>query len=156
MTSGVRGLLVLKTTGSAFESFVRDEYTTLVEVDDRIFSTSIDLTYKYAPLPIPVPADGEGKVFDYAPTAEAAKGTAWDGDAVAAVARDITLEVFALDESASVQATLYKMAQRIITEQQHVLSVTYKLPNKHYVPVDMKYIGIDNMSPYVLLSNFIL
>ncbi|KAL1940968.1 hypothetical protein VTO73DRAFT_7604 [Trametes versicolor] len=147
VTSGVRGLLVLKTTGSAFESFVRDEYTTLVEVDDRIFSTSIDLTYKYAPLPIPAPADGEGKVFDYAPTAEAAKGTAWDGDAVAAVARDITLEVFALDESASVQATLYKMAQRIITEQQHVLSVTYKLPNKHYVPVDMKYIGIDNMSP---------
>lgn len=156
MTSGVRGLLVLKTTGSAFESFVRDEYTTLVEVDDRIFSTSIDLTYKYAPLPIPAPADGEGKVFDYAPTAEAAKGTAWDGDAVAAVARDITLEVFALDESASVQATLYKMAQRIITEQQHVLSVTYKLPNKHYVPVDMKYIGIDNMSPYALLSNSIL
>ncbi|EIW52188.1 uricase [Trametes versicolor FP-101664 SS1] len=147
VTSGVRGLLVLKTTGSAFESFVRDEYTTLVEVDDRIFSTSIDLTYKYAPLPIPAPADGEGKVFDYAPTAEAAKGTAWDGDAVAAVARDITLEVFALDESASVQATLYKMAQRMITEQQHVLSVTYKLPNKHYVPVDMKYIGIDNMSP---------
>ncbi|OJT03614.1 Uricase, partial [Trametes pubescens] len=155
VTSGVRGLLVLKTTGSAFESFVRDEYTTLGEVDDRIFSTSIDLTYKYAPLPIPAPADGEGKVFDFAPSAEQAKGTAWDGDAVAAVARDITLEVFALDESASVQATLYKMAQRIITEQQHVLSVTYKLPNKHYVPVDMKYIGIDNMSPYVIFASFV-
>ena len=101
------------------------------------------------------PADGEGKVFDFAPSAEQAKGTAWDGDAVAAVARDITLEVFALDESASVQATLYKMAQRIITEQQHVLSVTYKLPNKHYVPVDMKYIGIDNMSPYVIFASFV-
>lgn len=94
---------MLKTTGSAFESFVRDEYTTLVEVNDRIFSTSIDLSYKFAPLRIPAPADGEGKVFDLALTPEQAKGTAWDGDAVSATARGITLEVFAIDESASVQ-----------------------------------------------------
>ncbi|KAH9850860.1 uricase [Lenzites betulinus] len=147
VTSGLQGLLVLKTTGSAFESFVRDEYTTLVEVDDRIFSTSIDLAYRFAPLAIPKPADGEGKVFDVALAPEQAKGTAWDGDSVAAAARGITLEVFAVDESASVQATLYKMAQRIVAEHPHVQSVTYKLPNKHYVPVDMKYIEIDNMSP---------
>ena len=25
--------------------------------------------------------------------------------------------------------------------------ITYKLPNKHYIPVDMKYINIDNMTP---------
>ena len=49
------------------------------------------------------------------------------------------------------QATLYKMAQRIIDENAHITSVSYKLPNKHYVPVDMKYIGVDNMSPCVLL-----
>ncbi|KAI0668033.1 uricase [Trametes maxima] len=147
VTSGVRDLLVLKTTGSAFESFVRDEYTTLVEVNDRIFSTSIDLTYRFAPLNIPAPADGEGKVFDLALSPEQAKGTPWDGDSVAAAARGITLEVFAIDESASVQATLYKMAQRIVAEYPHITSVTYNLPNKHYVPVDMKYIGLDNMSP---------
>ncbi|KAI0664326.1 uricase [Cubamyces menziesii] len=147
VTSGLKDLLVLKTTGSAFESFVRDEYTTLVEVNDRIFSTSIDLSYKFAPLRIPAPADGEGKVFDLALTPEQAKGTAWDGDAVSAAARGITLEVFAIDESASVQATLYKMAQRIVAEHAHVQSVTYNLPNKHYVPVDMKYIGVDNMTP---------
>ena len=41
------------------------------------------------------------------------------------------------------------MAQRIIAENSQITSVTYKLPNKHYVPVDMKYIGVDNMSPYV-------
>ena len=43
------------------------------------------------------------------------------------------------------------MGQRIVAENPHVTSVTYKLPNKHYVPVDMKYIGIDNMSPCVSL-----
>ena len=39
------------------------------------------------------------------------------------------------------------MGQRIIAENAHIASVTYKLPNKHYVPVDLKYIGIDNTSP---------
>ncbi|TBU54785.1 uricase [Dichomitus squalens] len=150
VTSGLKDLLVIKTTGSAFESFVRDEYTTLGEVNDRIFSTSIDLTYTFAPFSIPKPADGEGKVFDAPVSGDAAKGTSWDGDALAASTRNITLEVFALDESASVQATLYKMGQRIIAENPHITSVTYKLPNKHYVPVDLKYIGIDNTSPYVL------
>lgn len=103
MTSGLKGLLVIKTTGSGFQSFVRDEYTTLVEVDDRIFATSIDLTYTFAPISIPRPADGEGKVFAAPFAGDAAKGTPWDGDALAAALRTITLEVFALDESASVQ-----------------------------------------------------
>ena len=39
--------LVLKSTGSAFENFIRDEHTTLAEVNDRIFSTSVDLKYTY-------------------------------------------------------------------------------------------------------------
>ena len=43
------------------------------------------------------------------------------------------------------------MGQRIIAENAQITDVTYKLPNKHYVPVDMKYIGVDNMSPCVLL-----
>ena len=45
------------------------------------------------------------------------------------------------------------MATQIVDEHADVLSVSYKLPNKHYIPVDMKYIGIDNMTP---LSTFLL
>jgi len=48
------------------------------------------------------------------------------------------------------QATLYKMAQRIIAENASVNSVSYALPNKHYVPVDMRYLDIDNLTPYVV------
>jgi urate oxidase len=44
LRSGLKDLLVLKSTGSAFEDFVRDEFTTLPEVDDRIMSTAIDCT----------------------------------------------------------------------------------------------------------------
>lgn len=50
------------------------------------------------------------------------------------------------------QATLYKMAQQIVAENPYVESVTYSLPNKHYIPVDMRYIGVDNMTP---LSGFL-
>ena len=44
------------------------------------------------------------------------------------------------------------MAQRIIAENALVQSVTYGLPNKHYVPVDMGYLGVDNLTPSVTLS----
>jgi urate oxidase len=71
------------------------------------------------------------------------------GIAASDLARTITLDVFATDESASVQATLYKMAQRLLVENKFIQSVTYTLPNKHYIPVDMKWAGVDNLNPYV-------
>lgn len=40
--SGVAGYLLMKTTGSAFEGFLRDEYTTLPDAPDRILATSLD------------------------------------------------------------------------------------------------------------------
>ena len=49
------------------------------------------------------------------------------------------------------QATLYKMAQRVLAENAGVESVRYELPNKHYIPVDMKYIGVDNTTPCVFI-----
>ncbi|RDB23111.1 hypothetical protein Hypma_009936 [Hypsizygus marmoreus] len=43
--SGLFDLLVLKTIGSAFTDFVRDTYTALAEVSDRIFSTTVELSF---------------------------------------------------------------------------------------------------------------
>ncbi|CAG8583638.1 14931_t:CDS:2, partial [Acaulospora colombiana] len=121
VTSGIQDLLVLKSSGSAFENFLKDEYTTLVPVSDRIFSTSVDLQYTFGSLSFGS-MDKVGSV---------------DGDAqfnkVAASAKETTLEVFATDESASVQATLYRMASDIIGKNASVESVSYKLPNKHYI-----------------------
>jgi len=45
VSGGIKDLLVLKSTGSAFEGFVRDEYTTLKDVSDRIFSTAVECQY---------------------------------------------------------------------------------------------------------------
>ena len=94
-------LAVLKSSGSAFEGFVRDEHTTLVDVDDRIFSTSIDLTYTYAPFAVKKNTSLDAQELLSAESTGV--GSAWDGDAVAVKARAATLEIFAVDESASVQ-----------------------------------------------------
>lgn len=92
---------VLKSTGSAFENFVRDEYTTLAEVDDRIFSTSVDLRYTYGQVNVQLPSDEKRLVFGV----ENLNGGVhpWEDAKVGAQAREITLDVFAKDESASVQ-----------------------------------------------------
>ncbi|KIK50284.1 hypothetical protein GYMLUDRAFT_51307 [Collybiopsis luxurians FD-317 M1] len=146
VSAGINDLLVLKSTGSSFTSFIRDEYTLLKEVDDRIFSTSIDLSYTFGPISIPPPKD-EKKLDFIAPSPNQEEpGSVWD-PLVLDRARTVTLEVFATDDSASVQATLYRMAQRIIEENAGVQSVSYALPNKHYIPVDMSYIGLDNLTP---------
>ena len=95
------GGTVLKSTGSAFENFVRDEYTTLAEVDDRIFSTSVDLRYTYGQVNVQLPSDEKRLAFGV----ENLNGGVhpWEDAKVGAQSREITLDVFAKDESASVQ-----------------------------------------------------
>ena len=93
---------MLKSTGSAFTNFVRDEYTTLAEVDDRIFSTSVDLSYTFTPIDITKP-QSEDKLDFTSPVAEGQEaGTVWD-TSIPEKARKVTLETFAEDDSASVQ-----------------------------------------------------
>ena len=94
---------VLKSTGSAFEGFIRDEYTTLVEVPERILSTSVDLEYRFSPVSIPIPTDLQLLDFATPKNIGEAKGTVWDALGVAERARRSTLDLFATDESASVQ-----------------------------------------------------
>jgi hypothetical protein len=45
------------------------------------------------------------------------------------------------------------MAQQVVDENEHVETVTYTLPNKHYIPVDMHYIGVENVDPLSLVSS---
>lgn len=60
-------------------------------------------------------------------------------------ARDITLDIFAKENSPSVQATMYNMATAILKAAQEVSYVSYELPNKHYFLFDLKWFeGLDN------------
>jgi len=58
--------------------------------------------------------------------------------------RTVTLRVFAEDDSASVQATMYKMSMEILSKNKEVLQISYVLPNKHYFMIPMDYIGEKN------------
>lgn len=137
LTTGLQDLLVLKTTGSAFESFIRDKWTTLPEASDRILSTSVDCR---CAIKIDLPSDSLLAISSLA-------NLGIDFKIIGQSLREITLETFATDESASVQATLYKMCQLILTAHPEIVTVSYSLPNKHYVPIDLSWHNnIQNMS----------
>jgi urate oxidase len=116
IVSNINGLTVLKSTGSAFHGFVRDEYTTLPETWDRILSTDIDASWKWSAFETLKAVEEAVPKFD----------RAWEK------AREITLKLFAEDESASVQNTMYKMSEQILAAVPELETVTYSLPNKHY------------------------
>ena len=78
LSSGIRDLLVLKTTDSAFSGFHRDEFTTLPETRNRMLATSITAEWR-------VPASG----IDY-------RG-------IQAAVKETILHVFAELKSESVQ-----------------------------------------------------
>ncbi|KAF6831921.1 uricase [Colletotrichum plurivorum] len=122
LTSGIQKLTVLKSTGSAFHGFVRDEYTTLPETWDRILSTDVDANWTWK-FPDAAAVEAAAPKFD----------RAWQA------ARDITMKTFAQDESASVQNTMYKMCEQILAAVPEVLTVTYTLPNKHYFEIDLSW-----------------
>lgn len=117
--SAIAGLLVLKSTGSAFHSFYKDEYTTLQDVNDRILSTEVYCGWVWNAFDTVTQVHSAVSKFD----------EAWDS------ARKITLETFATENSPSVQNTLYKMCEQILNAVPDVKAVDYSLPNKHYFEI---------------------
>ncbi|RDA86250.1 hypothetical protein CP532_5098 [Ophiocordyceps camponoti-leonardi (nom. inval.)] len=123
ITSSIAGLTVLKTTGSAFHGFVRDEYTTLAETWDRLLSTDVDARWRWSKFPDMQAIEKSASGFD----------EAWEK------AREITLRLFATDNSPSVQNTMYKMCVQILDAVPGTDSVAYSLPNKHNFELDLSW-----------------
>jgi urate oxidase len=121
--SGISDLLVLKSTGSQFHSFVRNDYTTLAETWDRILSTSVDANWQWSTFP----------------SLESVKKNVAKFDSTWSTSRDITFRLFAQEESPSVQNTMYKMCEQILAAQPLVQSVDYSLPNKHYFEINLSW-----------------
>jgi urate oxidase len=119
LRSKIEKLLVLKSTGSAFYGFHRDEYTQLGETWDRILSTEVEAGWKWKTFSSLAEVKSVVPKFD----------EAWNA------AREITLKTFATDNSASVQNTMYKMCEQILAAVPLVEAVDYSLPNKHYFEV---------------------
>ncbi|KAK5806525.1 hypothetical protein VI817_000783 [Penicillium citrinum] len=121
--SSIKDLTVLKSTGSQFHGFLRDEFTTLKETWDRILSTD-------------VAADWQWRRFS---GLSEVKANAHKFDNAWTVARNTTLKTFAEDNSASVQATMYKMGEIILAAEPLLETVDYSLPNNHYFEIDLSW-----------------
>ncbi|KAJ1649516.1 hypothetical protein IWQ61_009425, partial [Dispira simplex] len=120
--SGFHDLCVLKTTGSAFSGFVRDQYTTLSETNDRILCTNVQNSWKLAPTdPQALRAIDFDHLFDTSMT--------------------LTTRIFADHNSVSVQATLYRIAAAILRHCPMVAEASLTLPNIHIFGVDLAPFG---------------
>lgn len=135
LEGGIKDLLVLKSSGSAFYGFHRDSFTTLKEVQDRIFSTSVECTYSIA-----LPPGGLTKVLDNPSSLPKFC------DMHSSVKSHI-LRIFALHNSASVQATLYCMGEAILGDATNkaIQDTAFATPNKHYIPIDLGFKGLSNL-----------
>ncbi|MCG3756730.1 MULTISPECIES: factor-independent urate hydroxylase [Amycolatopsis] len=120
VVSGVDGLVVLKSTGSEFHGYPKDEYTTLVETDDRILATAVTARWRY-----------EGFTgIDWAKSHREIRRT--------------LLETFATKHSLSLQQTLYAMGEAVLRARPEVAEIRFSLPNKHHFLVDLSPFGLEN------------
>lgn len=139
VVSGLRDLVVLKSTGSEFHGYQHDPYTTLPETTDRILATAVTARWRYARLDV-----------DWAATFESV--------------RSIMLSTFATLHSLALQQTLYAMAEAVLTAHEEIAEVRLSLPNRHHFVVDLSPFGLDNPNevffaadrPYGLIEGAVL
>jgi urate oxidase len=120
ITSGMDGLVILKTTKSAFTGYIKDKLTTLKPATDRIFGTRATATWPFA----------EGATPDYAQVRTRI---------LAALLRE-----FAAHDSMSVQHTLFDMGKAALAAAPEIASITLTMPNLHHLPADLSPFGQDN------------
>jgi urate oxidase len=117
--AGIDNLLVLKTTNSGWEGFLKERFTTLPETNDRILATKITANWLYG---------GANVDFD----------RLWPG------VRGRILETFTDHYSASVQNTLYRMGEAVLEGFPEVEKIHLSLPNKHHLLYDLERFGMEN------------
>jgi urate oxidase len=116
--SGLSGLVVLKTTDSAFAGFPRDRFTTLAETDDRILATAVSARWRHT------------EEVDWA-------------DSFAGIRADL-VETFATRHSEALQQTLYQMGEAVLSCRPELAEIRLSMPNKHHFLQDLSPFGLDN------------
>jgi urate oxidase len=119
LESGVRELLVLNSTNSAFVNFDHTEFTTLQDATDRILSTAMEAVWKF--------------------TTDSA-----DFREINARILSKLLEIFAANFSPSVQRTLFEMGEAALALVPEISAITLRMPNKHYFTANLSAFGLEN------------
>lgn len=117
--AGIENLLILKTTASGFENYIKDRYTTLKETNDRILASDVNALWRY-------------------------EKTEVDFNRARRTIRQAILDKFAQHYSASVQQTIYLLGEAVLEKCSEVAEVHFVMPNKHYIPFDLERFGVEN------------
>lgn len=125
LSSGVRGYAFMKTTGSGFAGFLRDDATTLPETHDRICATSMDATWLWQATPV------------------------GDRGALNTAVLRAMVDVFVQTYSISVQDSMYRMGQAALALSPAIARIELACPNKHYIPFDLRPFGQANGEVFV-------
>ena len=120
--SGVQDLVVLNSTDSEFRGFLKDEFTTLPETDDRILATSLVARWRHT----------------------TTEGVDWNASYDAAMST--LLQTFAGTYSRALQETLYAMGGALLESQQELAEVRFSAPNKHHFLVDFSQFRVDGLT----------
>lgn len=117
--AGIKDLLILKTTDSGFENYIRDRYTTLKETADRILATKCEIVWTY-------------------------NSTELSFISIYSKIRSLLLETFADHKSLSVQQTLYDMGKTVLESCPDVEEISLAMPNKHHILFNLEQFDIKN------------
>lgn len=117
--AGIDDLLILRSAGSGFEGYIKDQYTTLPETKDRIFQTALLATWRY-----------KSRSLDF--------NGHWER------IRETILDTFATHPSRSVQHTLHAIGKQVLASFPEVVEIQLTMPNKHALLVDLSPFGLDN------------
>lgn len=123
--AGIENLVMLKTTKSSFEGYLKDRFTTLKETSDRIFATAVRAVWRYS---------NSGIEFDVTM-----------GSCVR-----LLKQTFAAHESKAVQETLYAMGDAVLQAHPEIEEIRLTLPNRHYLPVNLEPFGFENRNEVFL------
>src|SRR6266404_6959363 len=119
--SGVRDLVILKSTGSGFENYPKDEFTTLPETADRILATSFSATWSFDNLPA-------------------------DCEKANAAMLNAMLRIFANSYSPSAQTTLFQMGEAALSACAEISKLDLAMPNKHCLLINLAPFGLENQN----------
>jgi urate oxidase len=118
--AGLDNLLVMKTTESGWEGFLRERFTTLPDTNDRILATIITANWSY----------GDSTDLDF--------------DRLWHDVREQILATFTDHYSPSVQNTLYRIGKAVLEAFVEVEKIHLSFPNKHHILYDLSRFGMEN------------
>jgi urate oxidase len=128
VVAGLSDLVLLKSTGSEFFGYPRDQYTTLAETHDRVLASAVVARWRY----------GQNDV---------------DWAAAFVATRKQLIETFASKHSLALQQTLYAMGESVLTGRPEIAEIRLSMQNKHHYVVDLSPFGLDNQNEVFYASD---